>query len=328
MKLKFHKHALIAAAVLALASSCSDDKDTPEMKDPPLTSSKLTGEWIDAAVTDQYLAITVSGYNEDGTLNVWEALTARGMNTMENVSGSWNLDGDQLSESYSQFGTPSTFKYTVDYADSYSLAIHDENGIYSVLSRVVGTYDMKPGEKRRFTYDGYDFHPYAYSAIVPSAVNVDESGTITATENGIGFVKASGLEGDLVVRVDVMDPDCILNPYENLIGQPSASAEKAFGPYFSILPGASATSRSFEVFSNVIEGAFVQSALNRVQLIIVTIRQDIDMAQVRKSLVNRFGEGKMSDPEDWFKVVDVNGTRVAILLNAESNAVQYMQYEQ
>lgn len=316
----------LAAGLLAFAATaCSDDNDTPEVQDAPVTSADLLGEWISAEVNDQILLLSCSNYLEDGTLNVWTAITNLEMSNIEDVTGTWKFSGNELTENYPFLGTPVTHKYSVEYADYFSLAVnYAQTGSFGVLTRVIDTYDMIPGETRKFEFGDIDFNPTAYSMLVPYAATVDGNGTITARENGIGFVMASGLEGDLVIRVNVLDPDCIINPYENLIGQPSAKAEEMFGPYFSLMPGSPFTTRYFNVFSPIIDAALVKSNQNKVQIVDVAIRPEIDPASVLKSLVGKFGETDKTNEYEWEKIVDVNGQKVVI--GYSSPVITYMRY--
>lgn len=318
----------LAAGLLAFAATaCSDDNDTPEVQDAPVTSADLLGEWIEAEVNDQNLTISCTTHLEDGTLEAWSAMTQVGLSIIESATGTWKFSGNELTESYPFLGSPMTNKFTVEYVDYFSIAAyHDQSGSFGVQTRVIDTYDMKPGETRKFEFGDIDFNPTAYSMLVPYAATVDGNGTITARENGIGFVMASGLEGDLVIRVNVLDPDCIINPYESLIGQPSAKAEEMFGPYCLIDAGGAVTIRYFNVYNPIIEAANVQSSLNKINKVEVALRPEIDPALVMKSLINKYGEMEKPNSLFWSKVVDINGQKVSIFYS--DPVIMYSPYKE
>ena len=304
--------------VLAM-NSCHDDGE--KMNTTQIRGS-VVGEWLDDASSGSEKLFTTEKYNENGTLEMLYVYINKTHNSYDFYEGSYTIDNNTLKQNFDYENGPETVSYEIQYMDGYSLTYYDaEQGFVSSLKRIIDTYEMTIGEERVFVIEDMDFDPIEYTTLDPSIATIDDDGMIHAVKRGMTFVTATSKIGTVVIRINVNDPENVIDDFACLIGASIEDVKNIYGTNFIDVYNGVTAERNYNFFDDYVEHGVFMYFARKIQNITVYLRDYADISAIYESYRQKYDS--YNNSTNMF-VTKTDGVDILIFLDPLDKSIIFM----
>ncbi len=328
MKQKFFLRAwLMALLPLALLVACHDKNDEPSNPQlPSMVSTSIEGDWLENSSDKNMISIGEVHYDSDGSFSMFSMIVNTEINEIFNYNGEWSISQDILTETYrSQItGQNLTDRYNLMFCDKYSLIIENLKSTDIAQSdKIVSKRTLSIDETCDFSIEDSEyseFIPISYSSTNSHVATVDESGHIEALNPGIAYIIASSKIGNVVNKVTVTSP-LIIDDYIQYMGNNIKEVTAEFGDIYITTPSEPISERQFFLANPIVQSVTMGYALQKVRMIIVTIRPSFDANEIMTAWDNAFDTSSTSKLVHSY-IIERNGEKYLAML--DNSAIQAM----
>ncbi len=314
--------------------SCeSDSIIDPQPPVPPVPvepESKPTfiGEWYEEQITDETMGFYTIEYKEDGTCKIWSIVGGTALHYFNNYDGTYKLyDNDKkLSLNYvSPFtGENTTDDYDVKSLGRFSYSIYNqEYDITENLNRIILNYNMKVGETIQLKVDDIGFVPTSYSSAIERVATVDANGNIKAVKRGFSFIRVMSDKEKAIIRVQVTDPENIVDSYLQYLGISTSELNQIFGDNYKEGYVSGKLIHIYYPVDNIEEQVgFYISSNDYVTQTVSILRDEADFNAIKSSFDKKYTLVK-EDNMGYYYSAEKDGRLIEILFSEKNKGIRY-----
>ena len=288
----------------------------------------MVGTWLENQSGDGNYLLGIDTYRPDGTFSAWMALVTKTDNVLMSYDGQYTVSGNVMTVNYVSplTGLSTQEKYEVRSLDDYKLVrYYAANSSTAESHKVVDTFDMKVGDERTISLADANIQPTAFTSLTPGVATVDGSGKVTAKKRGLTFVTVQSPSGDVVVRVDVSDPDNVIDDIFAFMGEDISRVENVYGTNY-VEAGSPLVERFYNVLDMQVEKLTFGYSSGVVLTASAKLRREADIQAIAESYVRKFGQKQNgSDAMDMY-LPEKDGQKYLVTLDKSDYSVTIIKY--
>lgn len=215
--------------------------------------------------------------------------------------------------------------WIINNADNYTLDVRSSGYApeHHVLHRIIDTYQMSLGENRTISISDSNFKAVSYASCDEKVASVDDSGTIQALKRGTTFIRVFSGAGEVVIRVEVADPNNSIDDYSEFLGEPISKASALFDIYNELPAGNGITFFVPSFFDTKVRSlSFMYLIDDFVYRIDGSFNDDVDISSVVETFDKKYTNHSLNEGV-YYYIVNKNGRQIRILIDSQTLAFTY-----
>ena len=282
----------------------------------------IVGEWLEDQSSGDTKLYVASKWNEDGTSEGLLVFVNKTESVYDFHEGYYTYNNRVLTDNQYSDGLSITNVYNLMYLDGYSMTTyHAESATMGTSHRIIDTYDMNVGDSHLFVVGDMDFIPTEYSSLDKSIATVDEDGMIHAIRRGSTFIKAMSSLGIAVIRVNVTDPENVIDDFSKFMGASIDDVKKVYGSNYEDFNNGTLVERHYNIADELIQSAVFMYFARKVFYVNITLRETVDFEAILSSFRQKYEPYK--NINNTF-VTNVDGKNVIILVYPYDYNITYV----
>ncbi|MDE7159776.1 MAG: hypothetical protein K2O24_02880 [Muribaculaceae bacterium] len=315
---------LVALSIFTiLLAGCHDDSEENDID--PAPKSLLEGEWLEYADTPTSRGYSAVAFKGDATfLQDMEILSKNGKISYEHLSGDFFHD-DEKSFTL-QFLNDNGYRQT----DVYEIMELTNTKLLTWMSsvsagdefhRIVATFQPMVGDAFRIQAFSEYGNVGSYLSTCPNVATVDADGNIKAIKRGRAFIIAQIGNEAVAARVEVTDPDNVIDDYTVWVNKKIPDFEKVYGTYcFQMVDSTGVPFTVYHVLDPMVHRLIVTHMQNKIYEIQAWFEDWVDMDIIERSLAEKYTYSHTENGKIYY-TTRVGGHTLSIGLNKNLHGI-------
>lgn len=314
---------VVTAISLITFSSCSKDEGEKSDFSPAL----LEGEWFeDASEGMNANAISTTYFDGYGKVSMWTGYSTPMQGIYLDSEGSYEIKGNTLTiKSISSItGGNQTDVYEVKGLDYYTMTLYSASfATTSVNNRIIDTYNMNVGDNKLFEVGDKEFVPNIYVSTNDYVATVDNAGNIIAKKRGFCFVSATSSKGTAVIRINVSDPDNVVDDFMKFMMGSIDEVTATYGTDFIEIDANPLVERCYTFIDNMMDNVRISYSGSVVYAATVQLHSWVDKDEIVESLSKKYIiEGITNNYANF--VTEIDGQKFKIMYIFKDGIITYI----